>query len=211
MAHNVDYSSTFLWAAPGPLRGFEATHTVIRWFIRHSTTAGGWVNCNFLVRSDGELQELTTAVPDLGVLSRSLGSFRTLLFHLSSPHRFNEEQMTTINALITGWSDDAVTTLSGYCRDLEPDATAYQMLCRWAELTTDAIRYLMEKTAHAAGILTTYAKFREQADILPDLINQMIIGRATKLECQHAGGLALDRQGECQQEIVKYFTPAPPV
>jgi hypothetical protein len=210
MAHNVDFSSDFLWAAPGPIRGFEANHTIIRWVIHHSTIAGGWVNSNFLVRSDGELQELCTAVPDLGVLTRSLGSFRTLLHHLSSVHCFSEEQVQTINALIQDWSEDAVTTLRTYCTVLGPDASAYQMLCHWAGITTDAIRYLMEKTAHAAGILKTYAKFREQADLLPDLINQMIIGRATKLQCQTACGFALDRQDECQQEIVKYFTLVPP-
>ena len=115
------------------------------------------MNSNFLVRSDGELQELCTAVPDLGVLTRSLGSFRTLLHHLVSVHRFSEEQVQTINALIQDWSEDPVTTLRTYCTVLGPDASAYQMLCHWAGITTDAIRYLMEKTAHAAGILKTYA------------------------------------------------------
>ena len=41
-------------------------------------------------------------------------------------------------------------------------------------------------------------------------MNEMVIGRTNKLSCQTAGGIALDMQKLCREQIVSYFSAVPP-
>ena len=73
-----------------------------------------------LSKSDAELEELVRAVPDFGEARRDFRSFRVLLAHLGTPHRFTDEQVGQIGELITGWNGQAVTVLKTY----SPEAPA---------------------------------------------------------------------------------------
>ena len=209
-AHNVRYSSDFHWTQPVPIRGFEANHALLRWFFQHSQVAGNWVKFDFLSKSDGELQAVRTAVPDLGTLARDLSSFRTILYHLSNLQRFTAEEIEQIDALIVAWSDQAMVVLGSYSPGLPPGTFGYVLLTRWAVLGETTLVYLMKKTAHSCGIINTYLKFRSQVDKLQPLMHQMVIGRTNKVSCQTAGGLALDIQEQCRDQIMSYFDTAPP-
>ena len=39
---------------------------------------------------------------------------------------------------------------------------------------------------------------------------EMVIGRTNKLSCQTAGGVALDMQKQCREQISSYFGAVPP-
>ena len=60
------------------------------------------------------------------------------------------------------------------------------------------------------GIIDTYLRFRAEVDKLQPLMNEMTIGRSNKLSCQQAGGVALDTQALCKEQIAAYFAAEPP-
>ena len=208
--HNVRYSSDYHWVQPVPIRGFEANLALLRWFFQHSQVAGNWVKFDYLSKSDGELQAARTAVPDLGTLARDLGSFRTILYHLSIEQRFSPEEIEQIDALILGWSDQAMAVLASYSPGIPAGTSGYVLLTKWAVLGETTMVYLMKKNAHGCGIINTYLKFRSQVDKLQPLMHQMVIGRTNKISCQTAGGVALDIQEQCRVQIMSYFDTLPP-
>ena len=209
-AHNVRFSADYNWIQPIAIRGYDTTLALLRWFFQHSQVQGNWIKFDYLSKSDGELTALRTAVPDLGTLTRDLGSFRTLLFHLSNHQRFSDEQNEAISTLITAWSDRATDVLRSYSPQAAPETTGYELLCTWADLGERTLLFLMKKTANSCGIINTYLKFRSQVDKLQPLTNEMVIGRTNKLSCQTAGGLALDMQKLCREQIASYFSVVPP-
>ena len=95
--HNVRFSADYNWIQPIAIRGYDTTLALLIWFFQHSQVQGNWIKFDYLSKSDGELTALRTAVPDLGTLTRDLGSFRTLLFHLSNHQRFSDEQNEAIS------------------------------------------------------------------------------------------------------------------
>ena len=103
MAPSFRYSSEYAWAGPVQIRGFDANLALLRWFFQHSQVAGGLITFDYLAKSDGEIDALKAAVPDLGTPLRDLNSFRTILYHLSSHQRFTDEQVVQIGNLVVGW------------------------------------------------------------------------------------------------------------
>ncbi|MCP4295048.1 MAG: hypothetical protein GY786_05535, partial [Proteobacteria bacterium] len=81
---------------------------------------------DFLAKSDAELRQLVETCPDFGTAARDLMSFRNLLFHLSSEHRFSEDQVTQIGTLITDWNAQAKETLKRYCPEEPATASNYR-------------------------------------------------------------------------------------
>ena len=146
--HNVRYSSDYHWVQPVPIRGFEANLALLRWFFQHGQVAGNWVKFDFLSKSDGELQAARTAVPDLGTLARDLGSFRTILYHLSIEQRFTPEEIEQIDALILAWSDQAMAVLASYSPGIPAGTSGYVLLTKWAKIGETTMVYLMKKNAH---------------------------------------------------------------
>ena len=209
MAHSVKYSKDYSWIAPVSIRHFETNLVIMRWFFQHATCDAGWIKFDFLSKSDGELTALRTAVPDIGTPKRDLFSFRTVLYHLSTSHRFSAEEITQINTLITTWSALAMDVLRSYSPNAPQDATGYFLLTQWANLAESVLQYLMRKTAHACSIIDTYQVFRGNVDLLQPLMNKMIIGKSTKLACQQAGELAIDSQDICKVAIQSYFENLP--
>jgi hypothetical protein len=206
--HSVRYSPEYIWTEPVEIRSFDKNLEILRWFFQHSQPGEGWIRFDFLSKSDGELTALRTSIPDLGTPRRDLNSFRTILCHLGTLHRFTDPQVAQIVALITAWSGQAGEILRSYCPGEAQDATLYLLLTRWARLMESVLQYFMRKVSHSCRIINTYAVFRAKVDVLQPLMNGMIIGRTTKLACQQAGGLAMDAQDLCKGPLMTILEPS---
>ena len=142
MAHSIQFTPDFSWVPPGAIRSFDTNLSLLKWFFTHATVQGGWVKLDFLGKSDAELRQLVETVPDFGTAARNLISFRNLLFHLGSEHRFSEDQVNQIGTLITDWSAQGVETLKRYCPDEPGTASSYRLLVVWAQKAEKLIAYL---------------------------------------------------------------------
>ena len=209
MAHSIQFTPDFVWVPPGAIRSFDANLNLLKWFFTHSTVQGGWVKLDFLAKSDAELRQLVETVPDFGTAARNLTSFRNLLFHLSSEHRFSEDQVTQIGTLITDWNAQGVETLKRYCPDEPATASNYRLLVVWAGKAEQMIAYVQRKIAHSCAIVDTFGKFREDFDKLNPLMNKLVVGCVTKMECQVAGKKSLESQEKCLKHIKAYFATVP--
>ena len=164
-AHSVRYSPEYNYSDPVEIRSFDKNLEILRWFFQHSLPGGGWITFDFLSKSDGELGQLRTSVPDLGIPKRDLSSFRTILHHLGTLHRFTDPQVAQIVALITAWSGQAGDILRSYYPDEPPDANLYLLLTKWARLMESVLQYFMRKLSNSCRIMDSYAVFRAKADI----------------------------------------------
>lgn len=210
MAHSIQFSADYRWIPPGAIRSFETNLSLLRWFFTHAQVNGDWIKLDWLSKSDAELGELVRTVPDFGEAKRNLSTFRVLLFHLGTSHRFSDDQINQIDELISGWDDHAKDVLRRYSPDVAPNASGYLLLTEWAKKAELLVQYIQKKTAFACQIVETYASFRRDVDLLQPLMNNMVIGRTTKVDCQAAGGNALTSQEKCLTAIKSYFDTLPP-
>ena len=164
---------------------------------------------DFLAKSDAELRQLVETCPDFGTATRDLMSFRNLLFHLSSEHRLSEDQVTQIGTLITDWNAQAKETLKRYCPEEPATASNYRLLVVWAGKAEKMIAYVQRKIALSCAIVDTFGKFREDVDKLNPLMNKLVVGCVTKMECQVAGKKSLESQEKCLKQILAYFSTVP--
>ena len=160
---------------PEPLRVFEDNRSLLQWSLQYSLIVGNWLHLQITSRSQGELNDLATSIPNVGLLTTgSVATARKLLYFLSTDHRFTLDQEAELSLPIS-----ANAALGAILVTYHVDGgnqTTYLLWKHWAHLGLQCISYIMDKTIASLKIIEVCPPYLLEVAKLTALQNQMMLG-----------------------------------
>ena len=142
-----DYVTWASYEDPEPLRGFDDNRALLTWSLQHCLIMENWLQLQIPSRSQGELNDLSGTVPNVGMLSTgSVPTARKLLYFLSTDHRFSPDQEAELSLLISA-NPALGAILVTYHIDGHNQST-YLLWKHWAHLGLQCISYIMQLIDH---------------------------------------------------------------
>ena len=168
------------------LRNFQDNKNLITWALTYTTINGHWLTLQVTSRSEGELNDLLTSTPRVGLLTPGcLMTARKILFFLATDHRFSQPEDQDLTDLIAA-DNNRLELLKSYHTDAI-NQTAYQLFKHWSHLAYMAVKYIMDKTLASVQIIELCPPFLKKISDLPSYTNQLMLGLKSKIELQGVG------------------------
>ena len=139
----VWFGKTYLWAVwVGQLviRAVDlCCDRELTWALTYTTINGHWLTLQVTSRSEGELNDLLTSTPRVGLLTPGcLMTARKILFFLATDHRFSQPEDQDLTELIAA-DNNRLELLKSYHTDAI-NQTAYQLFKHWSHLAYMAVK-----------------------------------------------------------------------
>ena len=162
----IDYSKLRQWADPPTLTSRPQWSALLNWVISVISVPNDRISFLFLEITNAQLDALKTNCPFIIDCDVSLESFRSVLFHLTNPPRFSDQEKANLETLLK----TAIGASEQESRDIllayypatmppAPSTTILDLFLHWARAMLTLLVYSFNKTSADLELLQAYKSF----------------------------------------------------
>ena len=159
----IDYSKLCLWADPPSLTSRPQWAALLNWTLSVITVPNDRISFLFMEITNAQLDILKTNCPFLVNCDVSLETFRSVLYHLTNPPRFSDQEKTNLDTLL----NTAIGASEEESRDIllayypaamppAPGTTLLELFLHWARAMLTLLVFTFNKTTAAQKLLQAY-------------------------------------------------------